>query len=252
MKKKSDPWFEAVLQKYIFSDKLPPDARLLNTIYLVGLISALLTLIVRTLAGNNIYIILIVSAIFIFVFVMMLMSNLLGSYAVFRWIVLTLICDVFFPGAFFALGGIKSSVMGYFILSIVLVFFLTWGRSRIIFLIIHLALLVLCYYLSSQPFFSRFIQDNSGINIYFDNIFTIIVVGLCIGFILIVQNRIYIIEKKKADSAGKELEQRNKLLEVVNETAEMLLSSDTDDLGKALLAAMDLMSRAVDADHIYI
>ena len=252
MKKARNSWFKAVLLKYLFSNRLPLEARLLNTIYLVSLAAALVTLLFRIIAGSNIYIILLISAILVFLLVTMFVSNRSGRYSVFRWIVIALVCDVFFPGAFFALGGIRSSMLGYFILSIVLVFFLTWGRSRFIFLSIHLALIFLSYCLSSLPFFSRFLQDNRGINTYIDQIFTITVVGLCIGFMILFQSRIYAIEKAKADSAGKELEQRNQLLEVVNRAAEMLLSSDTEDLEKVLLAAMELMSRCVDVDRMHI
>ncbi|MCL2880684.1 MAG: GAF domain-containing protein, partial [Treponema sp.] len=252
MKQKKNSWLKAVFVKFLFSDELPLEARLLNTIYLVGLMAALLTLITRILTGNNIYIIIIISSIFVFVLVIMSMSNYLRQYSVFRWIIITLVCDVFFPIAFFVLGGIKSSIMGYFILSIVLVFYLTWGKSRVIFLFIHLCLVILAYYLSSLPFFSRFLLDNSRINLYVDQILTIIVVGLCIGFMMLFQSRIYIIEKAKADSAGEELEQRNRLLEVVNKTAEMLLSSDAQDLQKVLHSAMDLMARCVDVDRMYI
>jgi len=252
MKKAIISRIRAVFQKYLFSDELPLEARLLNTIYLIGLIAALATLLCRIIAKNNMYIVFIIAAIFVFVFVMMLASRFLGRYGAFRWIILALICDVFFPSAFFALGGVKSSMVGYFILSIVLVFFLTWGRSRIIFLVIHLSVVCLSYYLSSRPFFSGFLLDNSNVNPYMDNLLTIMVVGLCIGFMMFFQRRIYNIEKAKADSAGKDLEQRNKLLEVVNQTAEKLLSSDTGDLEKRLLSAMEFMSRCVDVERMYI
>ena len=64
--------------------------------------------------------------------------------------------------------------------------------------------------------------------------------------------RIYADEKRKADSTGKDLELRNRLLWMVKETSEILLTSETNDLEETLLGAMDLMGRCVDADRIYI
>ena len=252
MKTSKNSWLETILQKYVLSDELPLEARLLNIIYLVGFLAALAALIIRIIAGNNIISIIIIAAIAAFVLIMIYISNRFRHYRAFRWIVLTIICDVFFPCAFFALGGIGSSMSGYFVLSVVLVFFLTWGRSRIIFLSLHLALVALCYYLSSQPYFARFVLDNSGANTYLDHVHTIFISGLCIGFMIIFQNRIYVIEKNKADSAGKDLQQRNKLLRVGNRTAELLIASDIDNLDKTLLTAMELLASCVDVDRMYI
>jgi len=241
-----------IVQKYLFSDNLPIESRLLNAIYLVGCAAALAALMIRILARNNFIVIAIFSIITCFIIILIFLSNHVRKYKVLRWIVVTVICNLLFPCAFFALGGINSSMAGYFVLSIVLAFFLTWGRGRIIFLSTHIAIIILCYYLSSLPFFSRFVLSNSGMNIYLDKVHTIVVAGLGIGFMIAFQNRIYGIEKKKADSAGKSLEQRNKLLEVLTESAEMFLSSDSNDLEKALLSAMDLMGNAVGADRMYI
>ena len=49
-----------------------------------------------------------------------------------------------------------------------------------------------------------------------------------------------------------DLKQRNKLLEMVRETSEILLASDLFDLENSLLKAMDMMARCVDADRMYI
>jgi len=64
--------------------------------------------------------------------------------------------------------------------------------------------------------------------------------------------RIYTVEKKKAESTGKDLELRNKLLWMIKETSEILLTFETNDLEKILLGAMDLMGRCVDADRMHI
>ena len=45
---------------------------------------------------------------------------------------------------------------------------------------------------------------------------------------------------------------KNKYLEIVTKTAEMLLSSDKDELEETLLKGMDLLARSIDADRMYI
>jgi signal transduction histidine kinase/CheY-like chemotaxis protein len=103
-----------------------------------------------------------------------------------------------------------------------------------------------------MPFFSRFVLDNSGINRYLDHIQTFAVVGLCIGVIVSFQNRIYLIEKEKSLTAEKDIKERNKLLKVVNQMAEMLLSSESEDMETTVREAMKVLALCVDADRMYI
>ena len=136
------PRIKKALKKYIFTNELPPEARLLNIISLAGFAAALAAAIIRVFTGYSIGIIVKITALAVFVLVTMYIS----------------------------------------------------GRI----------------------------------------------------------SRIYIVEKKKAESAGKDLELRNKLLGVVKETSEILLALDTDDLKKTFLEAMELMARCVDADRMSI
>jgi signal transduction histidine kinase/DNA-binding response OmpR family regulator len=252
MKSINIPGISPLLRRYVFAEELPLEARLLNTIYLVGIFAALTADITRFAAGNNPAVIVIISAIVILVVIMMYITNQYHVYTVPRWIIVIVLCNVLFPSAYFALGGLDSAMPGYFVLSIVLIFFLTWGKSRIIFLITHVLLVCLCYYLSSLPFFARFVMDNGGINRYLDHIQTFVVVGLCIGFMVAFQNTIYKTEKEKTAAAGVEAKERNKLLKVVNQMAEMLLSSEMEDLEKAVSDAMEVLSRCVDSDRMYV
>ena len=57
---------------------------------------------------------------------------------------------------------------------------------------------------------------------------------------------------KKIETAEKDLERQGKLLEVVKETSEILLASESADLGKSLVTAMGHMARCVNADRMYI
>ena len=252
MEKKKRPGFKFLIQKYVFSEKLPLEARLLNTIYYIGFFAALMAGIFRFLSGSNMAVIVIFGVIFAFTLLMMGLSNHFRNYLVIRWIVLAVVCNLLFPCVFFVLGGPGDSITGFFIFSIVMVFFLAWGRDRVIFLIIHIAIVVFCFYLSSLPSFSQFVPDNSKANGYIDTICTFLVIGLSIGMMISFQNRIYFTEKKKADIAGKNLEQRNKLYKVVTESAEILLLSETGEIEETLHKAMELIASCVDVDRMYI
>jgi len=242
-----------ILDYYIYSDKLPFEARLLNVIYFIGIISILVVGAFRILTGFHIIAILITIAMAFFILLMMYLSNHLRQYAAFRWIVLSITCNVFFPVSFFSLGGINGTMTPYFVVSIVLIFYLTWGKGRIFFLLLHIALIILCYYLSSLPAFAPIVLDNSHVNRYFDKILAVIVVGLIIGFMITFQTRLYIVERKKAEAARKDLGRQNKLLAIVNEAAEILFfASDRDDLGEVLVKAMDSIARCVGVDRMYI
>jgi GAF domain-containing protein len=66
------------------------------------------------------------------------------------------------------------------------------------------------------------------------------------------RSNIKAISQKRICSEEKDLEQRNKLLEMVKNTAEILLSTDRDNLEETLLGAMDIMARCVNADRMHI
>ena len=252
MKKRKKPGLKGAIKAYIFSDNLPLEERLLNAIYFILLFFALSTGIFKFVSGNNRYSIVIYSILVGFALLMMGISNHYGKFPVFRWFVLAVICDLLFPYTFFAFGGPGESITGIFIFSIVLVFFLLRGKGRVIFLIIHAAIIILCFYVSTLSSFVQFVPNYGGANRYIDSICTLMMVGLSIGLMISFQNRNFLYEKEKLGAAGKNLEQSNKLYKVVTEAAEILLSSETDDINSTLYRAMELMARCVDVDRMYI
>jgi GAF domain-containing protein len=252
MKEIKIPGISSLIRNYINSEDLPLEARLLNVVYLVGIATALVALITRIAMGESRSLIMIVSAMVCCIALMMYLSNRFRIYTVSRWMLVIIMCNVLFPLAFFALGGLNSAMLGYFVLSIVVIFILIEGKSRIIMLFSHLLLLCLSYYLSSLPFFARFVADANKTNRYLDHIQTFTVAGLCIGIIFAFQNQVYRAEKEKVSAAWADLGLRNKLLQVVNQAAEMLLSTESNDLEKTLSRAMEVMGSCVEADRMYI
>ena len=94
MKSINIPGISPLLRRYVFSEELPLEARLLNTIYLVGIFASLAADITRLAAGNNIAVIAIISAIVIFVIIMMYITNRYRVYTVSRWIIIIVLCNI--------------------------------------------------------------------------------------------------------------------------------------------------------------
>jgi signal transduction histidine kinase/ActR/RegA family two-component response regulator len=242
---------KVTFDKLLFSDELPQEGRLLNAVCLVGFFAALTALIVRIVQKDNLILILIHTAIAASVLVSLRISNRKKIYTPFSWFIIFIICDLLFPCMFFTMGGSNSYITVYFVLSIAVVFFLAWGKSLLFFLISHLAIIFLCYYLDYLHLFPSFLLQNKE-RTHFDQIFSFILTGFCIGVMIVFQKRIYILDKKKTDLAKESLGTKNKLLEMVAVTSEILLTSEASNLEKTLMEAMELMARCVDVDRMYI
>jgi hemerythrin-like metal-binding protein len=235
---------------YIFADDLPLEVRMTNIVYLTGLFSSSLLLGSYIIIGSNLFLILIVLAIVLSIVIMFICTNYFGLYTFCRRVTLAVLCYILFPAAFFALGGLHSAMPAYFVLSIVIVFLLSSGISRLVLLCLHIAEAALCYYLASRPFFARFIVpvDSRSLNA----IQAFVVTGLCIGIIVAFQNKIYSDERRRTLIARDDLFSRGRLLQMVNQVAELLLYAETGHTEENFKSAMELMARCTDADRMYI
>jgi len=242
---------KTAFDKLLFSDELPQEGRLLNAVCLVGFFAAFTALIVRIVQKESLIFILIHAAIAASVLISLRISNQKRIYTPFSWFIIFIICDLLFPCMFFTMGGSKSVIMVYFVLSISVVFFLAWGKSLLFFLFSHLAIIFICYYLDFLHLFpSSSLRNREGT--LFDQIFSFILTGVCIGVMIIFQKRIYVLDKEKTDLARESLGTKNKLLEMVAATSEILLTSEASNLEKTLMEAMELMANCVDIDRMYI
>ena len=235
----------------VFSDELSQEGRLLNAICMVGFLATLMAIIVRIVQKESPAFILILAAIAVAVLISMYIANREKIYTPIRWFIIFTICDFLFPCVFFIIGGRNSVMMVYFVLSISVVFFLAWGKSLLFFLVTHLGIIFLCYYLDFLDLFPSFLTRNKEATL-FEQLFSFTMTGICIGFMIAFQRRIYVSEKEKTDLAKETLGLKSRLLEVVASTSEILLSSETSDLEKTLLKAMELMASCVNIDHMYI
>jgi signal transduction histidine kinase/DNA-binding response OmpR family regulator len=117
-------------------------------------------------------------------------------------------------------------------------------------LVTHIIWVIVCYYISLR--FPNLVIPLSGIDQYLDNVQSFLVAGFFIGFVIVFQNRIYLDEKEKADAAGKEILNQDRLLLAVNEAAMVLLTPDDSQFKNALQKGMEMMARCVDIDRVQI
>jgi hemerythrin-like metal-binding protein len=240
-----------IFDRFIYNDELPLEVRLSNIVYFSGLVGSSMVLVTHILAGSSLYLILVVLAIVLSIIVMVILVNAFSSlYTICRRITIAVLCYILFPIAYFALGGLDSSMPAYFALSIVLLFLFSSGKFRVFLLCLHIAEATACYYLSSLPFFDSLVVSVN--NRYVDAIQTFIVVGLCIGTIVTFQKKLYTLEGEKVSQARDELFYRGKLLRMVNRVAELLLYAETKHPEDNFKEAMEVMVRCIDADRMYI
>ncbi|MDR2143373.1 MAG: histidine kinase, partial [Treponema sp.] len=216
--------FKKLINRYVFSEDIPLDARLLNMICLVGMAAALVSTITRVFMGNSLPMIIVMLGIIVSIGGLLYISNCYHLYRLGIWITLITLGDILFPLAFFYLGGSDGGMAAYFALSIVTIFLLTRGRICGLLLVIHIVWVIICYYVGYA--FPHLITPLDGFQKPLDNIQALLVAGFFIGAVIKFQNRIYQTEKKKVEDSGRELIRQDRLLHVINNAAASLLASD--------------------------
>jgi signal transduction histidine kinase/CheY-like chemotaxis protein len=241
---------KAFVRKYVFSENLSLEARMINMICLVGMAAAMTATVSRILMGFGRGLILVMFGIVLSVGFLMFVCNRFRWYRLGIWITLLMLCDILFPLAFFFLGGVDSGMSAFFVLSIVIIFLLLQKKALIIFLSTHVALVLCCYYVGYR--FPHLISGLTSTHQIGDNILAFIISGFFIGTVILFQNHIYQDEKRKVEEAGAQLVRQDKLLHIVNDAAALLLSSDMEKFDDVLGKSMETMGRDLGVARIHI
>jgi signal transduction histidine kinase/CheY-like chemotaxis protein len=234
--------------KYVFSEDLSLDARMINMICLVGMAAALAATIIRIFMGSSAVMILVMAGIVLSIGFLMFVCNRFHWYVQGTWITLFMLCDVLFPIAFFFLGGRGSGMAAFFVLSIVVIFLLLNGKAFFLFLGAHVLLIIGCY--TAEYLFPGIVISVNQTYKFFDNILALLISGFFIGIVILFQDRIYLVEKQKVDAAGKRLARQDKLLRVVNDAATLLLSSGAGEFEGLIAGSMEMLARDMEVDRI--
>jgi signal transduction histidine kinase/CheY-like chemotaxis protein len=231
-----------LLDKYILSDNLPLDARTTNMVCVVGIAGVVVSIITRLLMRSSPILILVLVSILVCIGGLLAFCNIYNKHKIGSLLILFVLCDALLPAALFAMGGVESGMAAYFAMSIVLIFFLSKGKPRLVILITHILLVIACYALSAIPPFDALVFKLYGTAQYIDAIQSFLVAGFFIAAIVIFQRRMLLTERRKLDI----------LLRSMNAMAVSLLDLNMDAPEVALRGSMAHLARTVGADRISI
>jgi len=190
-----------IIQKYIFTQELPLEVRLVNLVYLVGLVAGLAATIARLFIFHVYIQVFATALITVSTGFMMFLHNRLRLYKLTAYLTVVLLADVLFPMKFLSIGGINSGMAAYFVLSMVVIFLLMRGRDLAILLPIHIVIVTVCYYVSCRfPGWNQPLTDSQR---FFDAIESVVISGLFVGIVILFQSSVYETEKQKSIQASK-------------------------------------------------
>ncbi|MDR3308289.1 MAG: response regulator [Coriobacteriales bacterium] len=189
------------LDRFIFSEELPFEARVLNMVCTVGFIATLLSVVAHVVEQSSWIIGIIKVVMLVSILILLYVSNRFNLYIQSKWVTVVVFCDVLFPLIFIANGGVHSGISAYFVLSTIVIVLLCTGRSRIVILLTHFVIVGACYWLNyAHP---EMIVPITEYQQYVDSIITFLITGAFIGFVILIQNHMYQLEKEKASMASK-------------------------------------------------
>ncbi|MDR1028984.1 MAG: response regulator [Clostridiales Family XIII bacterium] len=230
------------IDRYVFSEDLSLDARMTNMVCMVGIVMVIVAIITRAAMGSSQILLIVLAGIVVCVSALLVFCNVYDKHKIGAWLILFALCDVLLPAALFAMGGVKSGMSSYFTMSVVLIFFLSRGKPRVVILITHILWVILCYTLSAVPPFNALVSDLSGTAQYIDHIQSFMVSGFFIAIIVVFQDRIFVLEKEKSD----------KLVVSMNAMAVALLDLNVDSPESAMREGMATMARNAGIDCVAV
>ncbi|MDR2069886.1 MAG: response regulator [Treponema sp.] len=239
-----------LIERCFFAEEIPIDVRVLNTAGLIGMASTLLFLIVRIIFGSSLTMIFSMLGLFLSLALILFMGNYYIGLRMGFVITLIVVGNILFPAAFFLLGGADGGMAAFFVASQLFVFLLIKGKPFILLFALHVLVIILTYYAGIH--FPSLVRPLTPRQQFLDNVQSILVSGLVIGFAIKFQRKIYLQEKEKTDNFSKEIVNHDKLLRMVNDTAAILLTVDENKFENSLQICMEILADCVDVDHIYI
>ncbi|GHT30790.1 hypothetical protein FACS1894214_1300 [Planctomycetales bacterium] len=189
------------IDKYLYNDELGFDDKVFNLVATIGSAVLLLSAACHYIEKSN-------YAMMFVKFLMITLScglfyfcNRFKMFRFGRWTAIITFCDILCPMMFFTNGGSESGIAAYFILSILLVVYLSRGITFIFFITTHVAIIFVCYVLES--YHPQLVMRLTVTQHFADNLISIIISGLFITMINEGINILLLREQAKAEAANK-------------------------------------------------
>ena len=173
-------------------------------VYVVGIILGILCLVMNAITSSNLFILSLILITTIALVVLMYLCNYRNMFNIGKWITVIFVADFVFPVIFFFLGGAYSAMATFFVISMVLIYFLFRGRSLVIMLLIHFAIIIFIYtFAHLNP---ELVSPLTPIAKLFHQIIGLALIGTSIGMIIKLMSNLYQSEQEKSDKVNRELE----------------------------------------------
>ncbi|MDR2587662.1 MAG: response regulator [Coriobacteriales bacterium] len=188
------------LARFVYTDTLPFDARVLNMICLVGFFSAVISFFLHAIEQSNLFTMGIKVAMVVSIVLLIVISNRFNLHTQGKWVTVTGFCFIFFPLIFLQNGGLHSGISAYFVLSMSVIFLLMTGKTRIVLLALFIITTFICYYVDMVH--PQYIYPLSDRQQYIDSAGAYLITGFFIGPVSVMLRKLYMLEEKKADAAS--------------------------------------------------
>jgi signal transduction histidine kinase/CheY-like chemotaxis protein len=188
------------LARFVYTDALPFDARVLNMICFVGFFSAVISFFLHAIEQSNPFTMGIKVAMVVSIVLLIVISNRFNLYTQGKWVTVTTFCFVLFPLIFFQNGGMHSGISAYFVLCMCVIFLLMVGKTRVILMGLFILTTFICYYVDIvHPEYVYQLTDQQQ---YIDSAGAYLITGFFVGPVIVMLGKLYMLEKKKADAAS--------------------------------------------------
>jgi signal transduction histidine kinase/ActR/RegA family two-component response regulator len=189
------------LDRYVYTDDLPFDARVLNMVCLVGFISTAISFFFHIVEQSNPFILALKVTMAVSIVVLVVVSNRYHLHTPGKWLALVSFCFVLFPLIFFQNGGVHSGISAYFVLCMCIIFLLAKGKTRGVLIALFIIATGACYYIDIR--YPQYVYHLTEFQQYADSLGAYLITGFFLGPVTVMLGKMYLVEKEKAAEASR-------------------------------------------------
>ena len=189
------------LDRYVYNDDLIFEDKIFNLVTIIGTVVLLVSAVCHYLEESHRAMMIVKFAMIVLTVGLFYICNHYKTFNFGRWATIIVFCDMLCPLMFFVNGGSKSGITAYFVLSVILVVYLSRGISFVVLIVTHAAIIVACYRLEAVH--PKLVLSLTETQFYADHITSIIFAGIFIAMLNKGINQLLLREQVKAEAANR-------------------------------------------------